>query len=70
MRLVRLRPVPADRVAAGALRGVARDRGVIVVPRSAAAGWLLNRISPRLGDAIGRAIARRLRTGIETRSSR
>jgi NAD(P)-dependent dehydrogenase (short-subunit alcohol dehydrogenase family) len=70
MRLVGLHPVPADRVAAGALRGVARDRGVIVVPPSTAAGWLLNRVSPRLGDAMGRVVARRLRGGIASRSPR
>jgi NAD(P)-dependent dehydrogenase (short-subunit alcohol dehydrogenase family) len=70
MRLVRLRPVPADRFADGALRGVARDRGVIVVPAPTAAGWVLNRMSPRLGDAMGRAVARRLRAGIANRSSR
>jgi NAD(P)-dependent dehydrogenase (short-subunit alcohol dehydrogenase family) len=61
MALMRVRPVPADAVAERALRAVARNRGVIVVPRQAAAAWYLQRVSPRLGDAAGRLVARRIR---------
>jgi NAD(P)-dependent dehydrogenase (short-subunit alcohol dehydrogenase family) len=56
-----LAPMSADRFARLALRGVARNRAIIVVPRTVEAGWYLGRLSPRLVDAAGRMTARRVR---------
>lgn len=44
--LVRL--YPADRLAEDVLRGIARDRAIIVAPRSARVVWRLWRLAPRL----------------------
>jgi NAD(P)-dependent dehydrogenase (short-subunit alcohol dehydrogenase family) len=55
-------PMPADRLARIALRGVARNRAIIVAPRTVRAGWYLGRLSPNLIDAAGRLTARRVRT--------
>jgi NAD(P)-dependent dehydrogenase (short-subunit alcohol dehydrogenase family) len=57
---VRQRPIPADRFARAALRGVAADEAIIVVPRSAKALWMLHRASPRLVQRINRFLARRV----------
>jgi NAD(P)-dependent dehydrogenase (short-subunit alcohol dehydrogenase family) len=57
---VRQKPIPADRFARNALDEVARNKAVIVVPSSAKSLWYLHRLSPRLMDHIGRAIARRV----------
>jgi NAD(P)-dependent dehydrogenase (short-subunit alcohol dehydrogenase family) len=48
LAVVRQRPVPADRFARLALRAIAADRGVIVVPRAARSLWYLHRLSPAL----------------------
>jgi NAD(P)-dependent dehydrogenase (short-subunit alcohol dehydrogenase family) len=55
---VRQRPIPAERFARLALRDVARNKSIIVVPRSAATLWYLNRLSPALVGRISRSIAR------------
>jgi NAD(P)-dependent dehydrogenase (short-subunit alcohol dehydrogenase family) len=55
------RPYPADRLAADALRGMARNRGLIIAPRQARIGWLVLRSSPRLADALARTMTRRWR---------
>jgi NAD(P)-dependent dehydrogenase (short-subunit alcohol dehydrogenase family) len=52
LELLRQRPVPADRVARAALRGLARNRGIIVVPRSAKVPWYLDRLSPALTERL------------------
>lgn len=57
---VRQKPMVADRFARLALEQIARDRGVIVVPRSAKALWVLQRLSPRGMEQVSRAIARRV----------
>ena len=44
------KPVPAALVAADALAGLARNRGIIVTPRAARAAWWLSRLSPALLD--------------------
>jgi len=58
LKKVRQRPIDADRFAELALRAVARDVGIIVVPRAAASLWYLNRISPRLIGRISRSMAK------------
>lgn len=60
MAKVGLRPMPADVFARRALRHVARNRNVIVIPGSARALWALHRVSPAATQLIGRMTARRL----------
>jgi NAD(P)-dependent dehydrogenase (short-subunit alcohol dehydrogenase family) len=48
----------ADRLAEDVLRGIARDRAIIVTPRQARAAWLVLRLSPRLGDILGKKMTR------------
>lgn len=69
VELMGLRPLPADQVADRALRGVARNRGVIVGSPQAAGVWLLSRASPRAGDAVARMVARRIRAEIRRRDA-
>jgi NAD(P)-dependent dehydrogenase (short-subunit alcohol dehydrogenase family) len=45
----RMRPMPADRFAAEALRAVARNQAIIVIPSVWKLAWWLNRLSPSLG---------------------
>ena len=60
MDLVGLTPMPAGRFARRALRGVARNKAIIVVPGSAKALWYLQRLSPGAIDRVGRSTARRI----------
>lgn len=60
LAILKQRPVAADRIAGPALRGVARNRAVIIVPSSARALWYLQRLSPGLTGAVARAGARRV----------
>jgi NAD(P)-dependent dehydrogenase (short-subunit alcohol dehydrogenase family) len=60
MALVGLTPMDVDRFAERALHGVARNKAIIVVPRSATALWYLQRLSPGVIDRIGRMTARRI----------
>jgi len=54
------RPMPADAFARQALRQVARNRSIIVVPRSAKAFWYLQRLSPSTVERVARGLARRV----------
>lgn len=54
------RPMSADVFARRALREVARNRSIIVVPRSAKAFWYLQRLSPSAVEWICRTMARRV----------
>ncbi len=62
--LDRLRPMEADRFAAKALRAVARNRSVIIVPGWWRMLWWLDRLSPALGSTLSgwgyRSMIRRL----------
>jgi NAD(P)-dependent dehydrogenase (short-subunit alcohol dehydrogenase family) len=53
-------PMPADQFASRALRQVARNKAIIVVPGKAKAMWYFQRISPGAVDRVGRMMARRL----------
>ena len=55
-----LTPMDAATFAERSLRDVARNRSVIVVPRSAAALWYLQRVSPAAMQRVGRMMARRV----------
>jgi NAD(P)-dependent dehydrogenase (short-subunit alcohol dehydrogenase family) len=50
----RQRPMPADRFAERALRAVATNRAIIVIPFRWKLVWWLNRLSPSLGFYFGR----------------
>jgi len=52
--------ITADRLARGALRGVARNQGIIVVPASAKLLWYLQRLSPAVVDRVGGLMVRRV----------
>ena len=54
---------PADRLAADALRGVARNQALIVAPRSARAAVLVARWVPRLALREALAMTRQVRAG-------
>jgi NAD(P)-dependent dehydrogenase (short-subunit alcohol dehydrogenase family) len=56
----RQRPMPADRFATAALRGVERNRAVIVAPASTRALWRLHRLSPALTERALRTMAGRV----------
>jgi NAD(P)-dependent dehydrogenase (short-subunit alcohol dehydrogenase family) len=60
LKLMRQRPIPADRFARAALRAVAANQGIIVVPRSAKSLWYLQRLSPALLERVSRVMARRV----------
>lgn len=54
----------ADRVAAVALRGIARNRSIILAPRSAGTLWYVQRLSPALVGWITQQMARRVIAGL------
>jgi NAD(P)-dependent dehydrogenase (short-subunit alcohol dehydrogenase family) len=59
-------PMPVDQFAQPALRGVARNKAIIVVPQRAKALWYLQRISPALTESVGRFMVRRVLKGIDS----
>jgi NAD(P)-dependent dehydrogenase (short-subunit alcohol dehydrogenase family) len=67
MATVGLRPIPAQRFARAALRGVARNQGVIVTPASAKAVWYLQRFAPGLVEIVGRRTARKINRALDQR---
>ena len=60
LRVMHQRPMAAERFARQASRGVARNRAVIVVPRSVKAAWYLHRLSPSAWERVSRLAARRI----------
>lgn len=60
LRIMRQKPMAADRFALQALRGVARNTAVIVVPGSVKAAWYVQRLSPAAWDRVSRIAARRV----------
>jgi NAD(P)-dependent dehydrogenase (short-subunit alcohol dehydrogenase family) len=65
MAVIGLTPIPAERFARTALRGIARRRSVVVAPRSAQAIWYLQRITPGLVDRVGRRTAGKIATELD-----
>jgi NAD(P)-dependent dehydrogenase (short-subunit alcohol dehydrogenase family) len=61
MQRLRVHPIPASRFAPPALRGVARNQAIIVVPRASKSMWYLNRISPAAIERVGAVMIRRMR---------
>jgi NAD(P)-dependent dehydrogenase (short-subunit alcohol dehydrogenase family) len=56
LQALRQKPVPPDGVARAALRQVARNRAIIVVPRQAKVLWYVQRLSPALVERINRYV--------------
>jgi NAD(P)-dependent dehydrogenase (short-subunit alcohol dehydrogenase family) len=54
------KPVAADDFAARALKGVARNKAIIVAPTAAKAPWWINRLSPALAQRLTRSLARKV----------
>ncbi len=61
----KLRPIPPEELARQALDAVARNEGIIVVPRWWKAFWYLERLSSRLGERLSRAMLKRMRADFE-----
>jgi NAD(P)-dependent dehydrogenase (short-subunit alcohol dehydrogenase family) len=61
LAVVRQEPVPAEQFARLALRSMAADKAVIVVPRRARSLWYLHRLSPGLTRLATAMVARRVR---------
>ena len=62
MAVLKQRPIAPDRFAGPALRAVARNRAVIVVPASSKALWYLQRWSPGTAERLARFGAARIRS--------
>lgn len=62
MKQLGIRPMPVSRFAPRALRGIARNQAVVVVPASTSLLWYLHRISPRATERIGRWMVDRVST--------
>lgn len=60
-RLQRTRPYPPDQLAVDILRGVARNRAIIVSPRSVLPVWWMWRLAPALGLRLAVSLTRRSR---------
>ncbi len=58
--MMRMRPMPADRFAAQALRGIQRNKAIVIVPRSGKGLWYLQRLSPGAVSAVGSLLVRRI----------
>jgi NAD(P)-dependent dehydrogenase (short-subunit alcohol dehydrogenase family) len=56
-----MRPMTADAFARIALRGVARNRSIVVTPATPRIGWWLHRIAPSAIDLVNRRAATRVR---------
>lgn len=60
LEMMRMRPMPADRFAEQALRGIARNKAIVIVPRSGKGLWYLQRLSPAAMRGVGRLLVRRI----------
>ena len=65
LSLLGAKPMPADRLAAKALRGVARNQAIIAVPASTRALWYLRRLSPAAIEQVERRIAGRVQRALD-----
>jgi NAD(P)-dependent dehydrogenase (short-subunit alcohol dehydrogenase family) len=63
-------PYPADRLAADILRGIARDRAIIVAPAPARTAWRIARLSPTLAMRSAAVGTRKARTRWRDRQAR
>ncbi len=61
----RLSPMEPDAFARQALRAVAKNRSIIIIPRWWRVIWWLNRLSPALGQRMARSELTRTKTALE-----
>lgn len=60
LEMMHMRPMPADRFAEQALRGIGANRAIVIVPRSGIGLWYLQRASPSAVRGVGSLLARRV----------
>ncbi|MGQ0434679.1 MAG: SDR family NAD(P)-dependent oxidoreductase [Microthrixaceae bacterium] len=60
LEMMRMRPMRADRFAVQALRGIERNRAIVIVPRSGLGLWYLQRVSPAAVRGVGSLLVRRV----------
>ncbi len=60
LEMMHMRPMAADRFAQQALRGIERNRAIVIVPRSGRGLWYLQRASPAGVRGVGNLLARRV----------
>jgi NAD(P)-dependent dehydrogenase (short-subunit alcohol dehydrogenase family) len=60
LSVVGQQPIPADRFARLAMRGIDRNRPIILAPPSARPIWYLHRLSPRLTQRVLQLVAERV----------
>lgn len=65
MAVIKQKPVPASSIAGPALRGVARNQAVIIVPASGKVLWYLQRLSPGVVERVGRFGAARVKQRLD-----
>jgi hypothetical protein len=66
MALIKQSPIAPARFAGPALRGVARNKAVIIVPARAKGLWYLQRFLPGTVQAVDRTVAKRVLRSIGT----
>jgi len=57
---MRMWPMPADRFAAQAMKGIERNKAIVIVPRTGKGLWYLQRLSPAAVRGVGRLLVRRI----------
>lgn len=60
LAVVGQKPVDVDRFAQLALKGIQRNRGIVVVPNTARTLWYLHRLSPTMTGVVAKTLARRV----------
>ena len=66
----RLRPLEPRELAKRVIRAVELNRAIIVVPGWWKLFWYLERLSPRIGEALGNLLFRRTQRELEKMQSR
>lgn len=65
--MMHMRPMSADRFADQALRGIERNKAIVIVPRSGQGLWYLQRLSPAAVRGIGGLLVRRIERTLSRR---
>ncbi len=69
-RFERFRPMDPSRFARRVLRAVDRNRSIIIEPKAWRLFWYLDRLSPGLGELLGRIVFRRMRQDFQSLEKR
>ena len=64
----RLRPMDVDVFAERVLKQVFRNKAIIIEPKSWRVLWLLDRLSPTLGETVARFAVKRMRAELAERT--